>query len=294
MRLINTFKLANNIEGSFVEAGFGRGETTKQVFKAMNNSTILKRDSYLIDSFKGMSIPTPVDLSYDSRLHEGKDPGRLQVAMDLRYELGNHFSVTVLECFIEPYLISLYKGGPIACLHIDLPSFSATTKTLEIFQPFMAKEGIVYISGYGDSLGITNAVDTFLEDNKLQYQLIKNGPYLINKLAPVSFTKPQFSRPLLQTEVTIPVSRPKVVSFADRYIKPALSKFIPKSTILDNVTNILKKVAKDFSTPEDIIPISKEKVKPFKNRYVKKETPKFKPKKVIKEGLNVINKKVTR
>jgi len=297
MKLVNIFKLGNNIEGNFVEVGFGRGQTAKLVFDAMNSDTLTKRNSTLIDSFRGMGLPTTIDLRYDSNLYEGQDPGRYQVAMDMRYELGNHYSISVIKSYVDDHMINLYNKESIACLHIDLPSYTATVNTLEYFKQYLNKDAIVYISGYGDSLGITRAVDTYIDNNELTYQLFKstNGYYIKNKIAPVFYTKPSTTREFLTPENLIKVQRTKKAAFADRYIKPIVKKFKPKKDILSGVTGIGSKVKKvEIETPEESIPVSRVNVSPFEDRYEKKVTKKFKPTPVIKEGLDVIDKKVSR
>jgi len=297
MRLVNTFINANDIEGTFVEVGFGRGKSAKTVFNAMNDSTLTKRNSYLIDSFKGASLPTVIDLKFNPSLQEGDDPGRLQVAMDMRFELGNEYSIAVLKSYVGPTLASSYHGGPIAVLHIDLPSYSATVEALDVLHPFMNKDAIVYVGGYGDSLGITNAVDNFLEDNNLGYQLYSENysTYLKNKVAPVFYTQPRLSRHTPTPENFIPVTKVKVTPFADRYIKPIIEKFKPKEKILEDVINVLNTVDKDTDiAPEELIPVTRPTIKPFKDRYNKVETPKFKAKKVITPGLDLLDKKVTK
>ena len=72
MRHVRIFELANEIKGNFVEVGFGKGTSAKEIFFAMNNGTLTRRDSTLVDSFEGLSLPTPVDLEYDDTLHEGQ------------------------------------------------------------------------------------------------------------------------------------------------------------------------------------------------------------------------------
>tara|TARA_B100000212_G_scaffold329267_1_gene294318 strand:- start:3723 stop:4616 length:894 start_codon:yes stop_codon:yes gene_type:complete len=297
MKLVNIFKLGNDIEGNFVEVGFGRGQTAKLVFDAMNSGTLTKRNSTLIDSFRGMGLPTTIDLRYDSSLQEGQDPGRYQVAMDMRYELGNHFSISVIKSYVDQHMINLYNKEIIACLHIDLPSYTAIVNTLEFFKQYLNRDAIIFISGYKDSLGVTRAVDTYIEDNELTYQLFNDsfGYYIKNKIPPVFYTKPSTTREFLTPENLIKVQRTKRVAFTDRYIKPIVQKFKPKKDILTNVTGVGSKVAKqDIDTPEDIIPVSRTKITPFEDRYEKKVTKKFKPTPVVKEGLDVIDKKVSR
>ena len=297
MRLIHIFELANNIEGVFVEVGFGKGDTAKATFNAMNSGKLTKRNSYLIDSFKGLHLPTTIDLSFDSSLYEGKDPGRYQVAMDMRYELGNHYSISVIKSYVGSYLATSYSGETIACLHVDLPSYTATVDTLELFKPFLNRDAVVYVSGYGDSLGVTRAVDAYIDDNLLNYQFFTHnyGSYIKNKIAPVFYKKPQSTREFAVPENPIEVKRTKTIPFADRYIKPIIKKFKSTNKILRGVKNIANSISKvELSTPEDVIPTSRSKVSPFDDRYKKEVTKKFKSTPIVTEGLDVIDKKVSR
>ena len=295
MNFINIFKLANNVEGTFVEVGFGKGDTTRKSFEAMNNGTLTKRQTWLIDSFKGTDIPSELDNIYNPEILAGHQPGRLQVAMDMRYDLVDE-NVYVIKSFVAENFISRYTGGAIGCLHIDLPSYSGVISALEALHPLLNKDAIVYIGGYNYSVGIRTAVNKYIEDNKLKYQLLTLGSskYLLNKVAPVFYTKPDLSREFDTPEDTIPVDRPTIKPFADRYVKPILEKFRPKKDILTKVVDkLIDTTIKDTEfQPEDTIPVSRPTVKPFKDRYVKEEPTKFVPKETIKEGLDVIDKKV--
>tara|TARA_B100001115_G_C15847868_1_gene428338 strand:+ start:7266 stop:8159 length:894 start_codon:yes stop_codon:yes gene_type:complete len=295
MNFINIFKLANNVEGTFVEVGFGKGDTTRKSFEAMNNGTLTKRQTWLIDSFKGTDIPSELDNIYNPEILAGHQPGRLQVAMDMRYDLVDE-NVYVIKSFVAENFISRYTGGAIGCLHIDLPSYSGVISALEALHPLLNKDAIVYIGGYNYSVGIRTAVNKYIEDNKLKYQLLTLGSskYLLNKVAPVFYTKPDLSREFDTPEDTIPVDRPTIKPFADRYVKPIIEKFRPKKDILTKVVDkLIDTTIKDTEfQPEDTIPVSRPTVKPFKDRYVKEEPTKFVPKETIKEGLDVIDKKV--
>ena len=297
MNFINIFKLANNVEGTFVEVGFGKGSTTRKSFEAMNNGTLTKRETWLIDSFKGTDIPSELDNIYNPEIPAGFQPGRLQVAMDMRYDLVDE-NVYVIKSFVAENFISRYTGGSIGCLHIDLPSYSGVISTLEALHPLLNKNAIVFIGGYNYSIGIRTAVNKYIEDNELKYQLLTSGSnkYLLNKVAPVFYTEPDLSREFDTPEDTIPVDRPTITPFADRYVKPVIEKFRPKKDILTKaVDKLVDTTLKDTEfQPEDTIPVSRPIVKPFKDRYVKEEPAKFVPKETIKEGLDVIDKKVTK
>ena len=297
MNFINIFKLANNVEGTFVEVGFGKGNTTRKSFEAMNNGILTKRETWLIDSFKGTDVPSELDNIYNPEIPAGYQPGRLQVAMDMRYDLVDE-NVYVIKSYVAENFISRYTGGAIGCLHIDLPSYSGVISALEALHPLLNKDAIVFIGGYNYSVGIRTAVNNYIEDNKLKYQLLTSGSnkYLINKVAPVFYTKPDLSKEFDTPEETIPVSRPTIKPFADRYIKPVIEKFRPKKDIIEKVVDKLVESTKrdvEFQ-PEDTIPVSRPIVKPFEDRYVKEEPAKFVSKEIIKEGLDVIDKKVTK
>lgn len=297
MRHISIFKTANNIKGTFVEVGFGKGQTAKKVFDAMNDGTLTKRNSTLIDSFEGLNLPTIVDLSFDSSLYKGKDPGRYQVAMDMRYELGNHNSIAVIKSYVSKYMITRYSKETIACLHIDLPSYSAIVETLELFKPFLNRDAVVFVSGYNESIGVTRAVDKYIEDNELHYQYFTdNGTFYIkNKIAPVFYERPNFVREIEAPEEFTKVTKTKKVPFADRYIKPIINKFKPRNSIISGVTKVSGNTSKTTTkVSEEFLPTSKVKVSPFADRYEKKQTPKFKATPTVVEGLNVVDKKVSR
>ena len=297
MRHISIFKIANNIEGTFVEVGFGKGNSAKKVFEAMNDGTLTKRNATLIDSFHGLQPPTTIDLSFDSSLYEGKDSGRYQVAMDMRYELGNHNSIAVIKAYVSQYMVTLYNKETIACLHIDLPSYSAIIDTLELFKPFLNRDAVVYVSGYNESIGVTRAVDKYIEDNELQYQYFTDNAtfYIKNKIAPVFYKRPNSIREIDTPEEFIKVPKIKKLPFADRYIKPIISKFKPSRTVISGATKVSGNTSKTTTeVSEEFIPTSKVKVSPFEDRYEKKQTPKFKATPTVVEGLNVVDKKVSR
>lgn len=299
MGLINVLKLANKVEGTYVEVGFGKGRTARKAFNAMNEGTITKRESWLIDSFQGTDIPSPQDFIYNPEIDQGYDPGRYQVAMDMRYDLTNPSQrVFVLKSFASDILISKYNGGTIACLHIDLPTYSGVVSTLEALHPMLNLYAVVYVGGYNYSLGIRKAVDSYIEDNNLNYQLLSTGTssYLLNKVAPVSFIKPSIQKNTFVPEDTIPVSRPKIVPFADRYIKPVIERFRSKINILNKEVEEIKPLASRDSEfkPEEGIAVSRPKVVPFNDRYDKPETTTFIQKKIIKDGLSNLGSNVSR
>ena len=249
MNVIDILAVANNVEGSFVKVGFGKGKFSQTIFDKMNEGTLTKRHSYIIDSFSGPRTPTVIDLEYNPNLEEGFKPGRFQVAMDMRFELVKPSKkVEVLKGHVEDILPTSYDGGPIACLHVDLPSFSTTKAALEALHPLLNLNAIVYISGYKADLGITRAVERYVDEQSIKYQFEKlgNSHYLRNKIAPVFYksspTKKDSKKVL---DVKTPVrEKPVLEKFADRYVKKILPKFVAKKEIRTGLNVIGKKVTK--------------------------------------------------
>lgn len=249
MRAIDILAKANHVEGSFVKVGFGKGTFSQLIFDKMNSGELTKRHSYIFDSFSGPLTPTETDLQYKPELSEGFKPGRFQIAMDMRFELVEpNEKIDIVKGHVENILPDSYDGGPIACLHIDLPSFSTTKATLEALHPLLNLDAIVYISGYNADIGITSAVDRYVKENSILYQFEKlnNISYLRNKIAPVFFKAASGKKDdRAQLDVKVPVrEKPTLQKFADRYIKKVLPKFTPKKEIRKGLTVIGKKVTK--------------------------------------------------
>src|SRR5210317_271186 len=249
MSVLDILAVANNVEGSFVKVGFGKGKFSQTIFDEMNNGTLTKRHSYIIDSFSGPKLPTAVDLEYNPKLEQGFKPGRFQIAMDMRFELENPpKKVEILKGHVEDILPNSYDGGPIACLHIDLPSFSTTKAALETLHTLLNLNAIVYISGYKADLGITRAVERYVDEQSIKYQFEKlgNNHYLRNKIAPVFYKGTSTKKDSKEVlDVKTPVrEKPILQKFADRYIKKVVPKFVAKKEIRTGLNVIGKKVTK--------------------------------------------------
>lgn len=248
MDSIKLFSQANNLQGNFMQVGFGKGSFIKPIFDSMNEGILTKRDTWIFDSFKGVPKPTREDLILDPNLRKGFDPGRLQVAMDMRYMLVNPIKhIEVVNGFVEQTLPTSYSGEKLACVHVDMSSYSSTLHVLNAIHRYMVRDGIIYVSDYGTKLSITKAVDKFITDNTLNHQIFEfeGVKYIRNKIAPVAFTSPSVSKSDRAPEKGIKVERPKPIQpFEDRYVKKEVPKFTPKTEVKEGLTLLDKKVTR--------------------------------------------------
>ena len=53
MKLVEIAQLADNIDGIFVDLGFGTGRDAREIFKLMLSEDIKRRDSIYVDLFEG-------------------------------------------------------------------------------------------------------------------------------------------------------------------------------------------------------------------------------------------------
>jgi hypothetical protein len=248
MDAIKLFSQANDLQGNFMQVGFGKGLFIKPILDSMNGGTLTKRDTWIFDSFKGVPKPTREDLILDPNLRKGFDPGRLQVAMDMRYTLVSPIkNIEVVNGFVEDTLPTSYNHKPLACVHIDMSSYSSTLHVLNAIHRYMVRDGIIYVSDYGIKLSITRAVDTFLEKNELDHQVFEfeGVKYLRNKIAPVSFAPQPVTKAGKAPEKGIKVERPAPLQpFEDRYIKKEIPKFVKNDTVKEGLTLLDKKVTR--------------------------------------------------
>jgi len=230
MDLVSFFSQANLLKGKFVQVGFSKGTNTKHIFDAMNSGNLTKRQTFIFDSFTGRSS------------------GRLGLAMDMRFSLTNpNTKVEVIRGLIQETIPSKYDSSTIACILIDLTSYSDVVHTLTKLHKNLIRDGLIYVSQYDTDTTVKSAVDSFIERNNLKHQVFKLGEstYIRNKVAPVSFIKPAVTKSDRAPEETISVSRPKPPQpFEDRYEKPVIEKFVPKKEIKKGLQVIGNKVTK--------------------------------------------------
>ena len=230
MDLVSFYSQANLLNGNFVQIGFGKGLNTNSIFNAMNQGTLTKRESFIFDSFTGSSS------------------GRLGQAMDMRFDLINpNEKVSVIRGAVQDTLPSSYDNGNIACMLIDLDSYTTVLHSLSSLHKHLVRDGLIFITLYGKNNLVSKAVDDFISLNKLNHQIFTLGEstYIRNKVAPVSFAPSSVPKSDKAPEEGIKVQRPTPVKpFEDRYVKKEIPEFKPTPTVKEGLQVLDKKVSR--------------------------------------------------
>ncbi len=182
--LLETFQI-NDIEGVFVECGYGHG-TSFTVLSHFSNK--FKKKFYGFDSFVGFPQVVKED-------HSPRNPIKGEWAVRTLSEAKNWVRNSRLFENKEQYeLISLkfnqsaknpIPNQKIALLHIDLDLYDGYKYALELFWDQISSGGIIVLDEF-DTVkwpGATLAVREFLESRNLSEDLIRklNGKHYIVK-----------------------------------------------------------------------------------------------------------------
>lgn len=248
MNFESIFKLADSVDGVFVDVGTGYANSAREIVDLMSAGKIQKREGYLVDSFSGIPSPTSKDLSYNPNLKEGANKIPPQNAFDTRYLLPG-YDFWVVKEYIENTNATTFKDKQVAVAHIDVELYSSTYNALEKLIPLLNLYSTIAVTGYKDNNAVSEAVDDFLSNKNLTYLKNLNSAgdlYLYNIKAPVVFGKASSRRDNSPTpEMRVPTkTKPVVEPFEDRYKKPVIEKFIPKKEIKQGLQVIGKKVTK--------------------------------------------------
>lgn len=138
----------NNIEGDYVELGFGRGTSTQIVADGMIEGRFTKRDMWLFDSFEGLPDPTKEDsgrrkpkkgqLSYNG-FNGFKRVDALYPDIKM-YPVKGFFDYTVPDG---------YGGEKIAILHLDCDLYSSYMDGFKLFDKVVSG-GLIMFDEYND------------------------------------------------------------------------------------------------------------------------------------------------
>jgi len=177
MSYFEALSSVNNVKGTFIELGFGKGINLKEFISYMNNEIITKRDIWLYDSFEGYNNPAEED---GDTFVKGGHKRPFGPAMDIRHTIKTN--VTVVKGYVEDTFGGSYLSDqPIAIAHMDLVSYSSTLFSLNRIHSKLAIKGIAVISGYKDYAGVKLALDKFLRDNKADYKVISKDNIAVIK-----------------------------------------------------------------------------------------------------------------
>ena len=289
MNYREAFLLGNNTKGSYVELGFGKGNSAKLYADMILTKEIQNRPMWIFDSFSGIPSPSDIDISFDSTLTKGKFNTPIQPALDLRFEIPST-DYKVVKGFIEN-THSRFTDSFINVLNIDLNTYSSTRLALELFHKFVPVYGIVLVPSYDINLGVKAAVQDYLSEEGLTHQ-IKTTNIFVNTQAPSYLTK----RTVFKSENDLVEKRVPIFS------KVTIEPFKSKAKKERNIS--YRKIAPSAFIPSAVRDTDLEekrvvKVKdthptPFKDRYIKKAPEKINYVKHIINSARVLMNKVIR
>lgn len=182
-RLSNVYELAkliekNKTEGAFVECGVWKGGCAA-VMTSIANKAGFGRQIWLFDSFEG--LPEPID-------KDGVDKGGVEAKKYAKKCLTSledvkkiFFSILKINkenvvikkgWFLETLPDAKQKIGPISLLRLDVDWYESTKCCLDNLYDKVVSGGYVVIDDYGFWGGCKKSVDEFLEQRKLDVDLI--------------------------------------------------------------------------------------------------------------------------
>lgn len=165
--LADLFEHIQNVPGSVVECGVGRGRSFLQ-FAFLITQEAKKRALWGFDSFEGFPTPAVEDMSVRNPKKgewSGTSPDDIREVLTTAGISAEFMSESVhlIPGFFEDTL-SQYTGDPIAFLHIDTDLYESYKLPLATLVPLVSKGGVVMFDEYGHEKwpGATKAVDEFL------------------------------------------------------------------------------------------------------------------------------------
>lgn len=173
----------NDIDGDYVELGFGRGIKTSYIASLMLDGSITKRQMWLFDSFEGLPEPTKEDNS--ERVTE---KGQLKRSINYYYnfrkkypEIESHVS----KGFFSKTVPKGYKGSGIAILFIDCDMYESYKDAFKIVDR-VVDGGLILFDEYNNKYwpGATKAVDSFFGKENVKYHYSDYSEanyYVVNK-----------------------------------------------------------------------------------------------------------------
>ena len=230
---------SKDVQGAYVELGFGSGTSANIFIDLLLSGKIPNRPIRIFDSFKGLPTPSDKDLSFDDTLQKGKFSKPVQPALDLRFDIPKT-DYRVIKGYVED-TVPLYEGLPIGILNLDLSTYSSTKICLQHLYKHLIKFGTLLIPSYIDNIGVKTAVNEFFTENGLQH-LIEETTTFINTLAPVKLT-PKGKRDESFEEKRVPKNKaiePK--PFKDRYKKKPVKDISYNKTVRTDVQVLGKRV----------------------------------------------------
>lgn len=184
MELIDIINKANNLEGVYLDLGFGKGKDAKQIYNLMLENKIKSRDFILIDLF------------------EGGDKGIWQKAYDLCNEVKNRLKRTGVYLARDIRKEKLSITQPIALVTIDIEE--GTEQALNQVLPLVKKGGVVLLKNYNsnNSESIDNTKYSYLVEHiNRALQHTNSTPEVVSNKDYSYIIRDELVRPVQKTKI---------------------------------------------------------------------------------------------
>jgi len=169
--LMQFFAFTQNVPGAIAEAGCYKGLSTYLLAHALlrEHPHFTGKDFYVLDSFEGLSEPTPEDLTPSSQISPRAQAHLYCASLEqVRDALSEFHQTTFIQGWIPESLTSL-PDQAYRFVHVDLDLYSPILESLRYFYPRLSPGGILVVDDYGylDFPGARMAVEEYCEENKI-------------------------------------------------------------------------------------------------------------------------------
>jgi len=172
------YVVRNEIPGAIVECGVWKGGSMMAVAATLLRLGDTDRDLYLFDTFEGMPPPGSQDVYFTGEaasdlLRSEKAAERLRALAPLndvqRNLVAVGYPVNRLH-FVKGRVeetIPAQAPQEIALLRLDTDWYESTRHELVHLYPRLVRRGVLIVDDYGAWLGARQAVDEYLDENRL-------------------------------------------------------------------------------------------------------------------------------
>ncbi len=174
------YVIRNNLKGDFVECGVWRGGSAMLMALSLQELGDLNRQLYLYDTYEGMVEPTQKDINYKGgsaqELLKKQDKASSrsvwcyaslsEVKMNLKSTGYPIAKIKFIKGRVEETIPQMIPSQ-IAILRLDTDWYESTRHELKHLYPLLVKGGILIIDDYGHWQGARQAVDEYLNENKI-------------------------------------------------------------------------------------------------------------------------------
>ena len=170
--LCKYFIYASQLEGNILECGVLRGFSSYLLILLSQkiNHSILEKNFYLVDSFKGLSKTSPEDKPLESNTYQHK-MGDLKANYENVKDLFSNFkNVKILKGWIPQVFSSTNSNEKYCFVHLDVDLYHPTAESLDYFYDKIISGGIIITDDYLSELfpGTRKAWDEFIKNKNIK------------------------------------------------------------------------------------------------------------------------------